>query len=52
LQWAGIALEPRLNAECVGVESSIATAASSAAIWVVAVDEASIMASEVLGMLR
>ncbi|MGA2779206.1 MAG: acetate/propionate family kinase [Steroidobacteraceae bacterium] len=52
LQWAGIALEPRLNAECIGVESSIATAASSAAIWVVPVDEASIMASEVLGMLR
>ncbi len=51
LEWAGIELEPAANAAGVGVESSIASARSGAAIWVIPVDEASIMASDAATLL-
>jgi len=51
LEWAGIELEPLANAACVGVESSIASARSGAAIWVIPVDEASIMAADAAALL-
>ncbi len=52
LAWAGIELQPEANAACVGVESSIASAASRAAIWVIPVDEASVIAADAAALLR
>jgi len=52
LAWAGIELQPEANAACVGVESSIASAASRAAIWVIPVDEASVIAADAVALLR
>jgi acetate kinase len=52
MQWAGIALDLAANAANIGAESSIAAPASSAAIYVVAVDEASIIAGEALALLQ
>jgi acetate kinase len=52
LEWAGIRLQPEANGACVGVESSIASATSRAAILVIPVDEASVIASEAAGLLR
>jgi len=52
LQWAGIALQPEANAACAGTASNIATAASRAAIWVIPVDEASVIAADAAALLR
>lgn len=52
LQWAGIELQAEANAACVGVESSIASAASRTAVLVVPVDEASVIAAEAVALLR
>jgi acetate kinase len=52
LEWAGIELQPAANAASVGVEASIASAASRAAILVIPVDEASIIASEAAALLQ
>jgi acetate kinase len=45
-QWMGIHLDAIANAACRGVAASIATPASSAAIEVIPVSEATVMASE------
>jgi acetate kinase len=52
LQWAGIELLPGANAASVGVAANIAAATSRTAIWVVPVDEASILASDAAALLR
>jgi acetate kinase len=52
LEWAGIQVHAEANAACVGVEGSIASAASRVAIEVIPVDEASIIASEAAALLR
>jgi acetate kinase len=52
LGWAGIELHPEANAACVGVESSIAAVTSRAAIWVIPVDEASVIARDAAALLR
>ncbi len=51
LQWSGIALQPEINAACVGIESSIGAPTSRAAVWVIPVDEASVMAAEAAALL-
>lgn len=51
-QWAGIELQPESNALCVGVESSIGAPTSRCFLWVVPVDEASIMAADAAALLR
>jgi len=52
LTWADIELQPEANAACVGVESSIASATSRAAVLVIPVDEASVMAKEAAALLQ
>jgi len=52
LQWAGIELQPEANAASVGVEASIASPMSRAAIEVIPVDEASVIASEAAKLLH
>jgi acetate kinase len=52
LEWAGIALDREANAACVGVESTIGAAASRAAIWVIPVDEASVIAADAVALLQ
>jgi acetate kinase len=52
LGWAGIELAPLANAACVGTEASIASASSRAAIWVIPVDEASVIARDAAALLR
>jgi len=52
LEWAGIELQTAANAACVGSASSIASAASRAAIEVIPVDEASVIAGEAAALLR
>jgi acetate kinase len=52
LQWAGIELSPEANAASVGIESSIACTSSRAAIWVIPVDEASVIAGDAAALLR
>ncbi|MGA2709814.1 MAG: acetate/propionate family kinase [Steroidobacteraceae bacterium] len=52
LTFAGIELQPEANAACIGAESSIATAASRAAIVVIPVDEASVMAKDAAALLQ
>ncbi len=51
-QWAGIELQPESNAACIGVESSIGAPTSRCFVWVVPVDEASIMAADAAALLR
>ncbi len=50
MEWAGVALDAVANAAAVGVEASIATAASRSAIEVITVDEATVIASEALAL--
>jgi len=52
LKWCGIELDPPANAACVGTEASIACASSRAAIWVIPVDEASVIAADAAALLR
>jgi acetate kinase len=52
LQWAGIELRPEANAASVGIESSIASPASRAAIEVIPVDEAIVIAGEAAALLH
>jgi acetate kinase len=52
LQWAGIQVQAEANAASVGVEAGIASPASRVAIYVIPVDEASVMASEAASRLR
>ena len=52
LQWAGIELLPEANASCVGVEANVAAAASRTAVWVIPVDEASVIAGDAAVLLR
>jgi acetate kinase len=52
LQWAGIELLPQANAACAGADANIASATSRAAIWVIPVDEASIIAADAASLLR
>ena len=52
LGWAGIELQPGANRACVGVESTISSATSRAAILVVPVDEASVIAADAAALLR
>lgn len=51
LQWAGIELQPEANAASVGVAASIGSTTSRAAIWVVPVDEASIIVGDAAALL-
>ena len=51
LQWAGIELDPDVNRASVGVESSLATSTSRAAILTIPVDEASVIAREAAALL-
>jgi acetate kinase len=51
LAWAGITLQPQLNEAGVGVDARISAQASRASVWVVPVDEASIMATEAATLL-
>ncbi len=51
LAWAGITLQPQLNEAGVGVDARISAQASRAPVWVVPVDEASIMATEAATLL-
>ncbi|HKC17699.1 MAG TPA: acetate/propionate family kinase [Steroidobacteraceae bacterium] len=51
LKWAGIELDVEANGSCVGTEANIALPQSRAAIWVVPVDEASIIAGEAVALL-
>lgn len=50
MQWAGIALDEKRNA-AVGTEARISRADSPVQVWVVPVDEATILAEEALGIL-
>jgi acetate kinase len=52
LQCAGIELSPEANAAGVGVEADIASAESRTAIWVIPVDEASVIAGDAAALLR
>jgi acetate kinase len=52
LQWAGIELLPEVNAACMGVEANIGSATSRAAMWVIPVDEASVIAGDAAALLR
>ena len=51
LNWAGIELDLEANKTCIGSEASIARPHSRAAVWVVPVDEASIIATEAVALL-
>jgi acetate kinase len=51
LQWAGIELLPQSNTASVGVAASIAAPTSRAAIWVIPVDEASVIAGDAAALL-
>ena len=51
LQWAGVELLPEANAASVGAAASIASAASRTAVWVIPVDEASIIAGDAAAVL-
>jgi acetate kinase len=52
LEWAGVRLQAEANAASVGVEASIASPTSRVAIYVIPVDEASVIASEAVAPLR
>jgi acetate kinase len=51
LQWAGIEMDPDANRTSVGVESSLASSTSRAAIMTIPVDEASVIAGEAAALL-
>ncbi len=51
LEWAGIALDATRNQLAVGVDALISSADSQIAIWVLAVDEAAILAKEALTLI-
>jgi acetate kinase len=51
LKWAGIELLPQANTASVGVAASIAAPTSRAAIWVIPVDEASVIAADAAALL-
>ncbi len=52
LGWAGIDINPETNRACVGIDGSIGTPASRAAVEVIRVDEASVLAGEAAALLR
>ena len=52
LGWAGIDINPEANRACVGIDGSIGTPASRAAVEVIRVDEASVLAGEAAALLR
>jgi acetate kinase len=52
MQWAGIELLPQANAASVGRAASIGAATSSAAVWVIPVDEASVIAGDAAALLN
>ena len=51
LEWAGIALDATRNQAAVGVDAPISSAGSQIAVWVLAVDEAAILAKEALTLI-
>ena len=52
LSWAGIELSPEANAASIGLLANIAKHSSDAAIFVIPVNEASVIAAEALELLR
>ena len=52
LEWAGIQVHAEANAASVGIAASIASATSRVAVYVIPVDEASVIASEAAALLR
>jgi acetate kinase len=52
MEWAGVQVHVEANAAAIGVEASIASAASRVAIEVIPVDEACIIAGEAAALLR
>jgi acetate kinase len=51
LQWAGVELLPDANGASVGVAANIESAASRTAVWVIPVDEASVIAGDAAALL-
>jgi acetate kinase len=51
LQWAGVEVLPQANAAAVGIAANIASATSRTAVWVIPVDEASIIAGDAAALL-
>jgi acetate kinase len=51
MEWAGIALDTARNQAAVGVDTLISRADSPIAVWVLAVDEAAILAKEALTLI-
>ena len=51
LQWAGIAVDPGANDACIGIEATISTPQSRAAVLAVPVDEASVIAADAADLL-
>jgi acetate kinase len=52
MDWAGIVIEPSLNAAAVGSEARINDATSGVAVWVIPVDESAILVTETLMVLK
>ena len=50
--WCGIELDAAINRTVVGQEARISTTASGVAVWVVPVDEGTILAEEALAVLE
>lgn len=51
LNWAGIHLDPEVNAAASGILQRVSDASSPVAVWVVPVDEASVMAEQASALL-
>jgi acetate kinase len=51
LQWAGIEMDTGTNGASIGIEATISTPDSHAAVLAVPVDEASVIAGEAAGFL-
>jgi acetate kinase len=51
MQWAGIEMDTGMNSTSIGVEATISTPDSRAAVLTVPVDEASVIAAEAAGLL-
>jgi acetate kinase len=51
MEWTGIALDATHNHAAVGVDALISSADSQIAVWVLAVDEAAILAKEALTLI-
>jgi acetate kinase len=51
MEWTGIALDATHNHAAVGVDALISSADSQIAVWVLAVDEAAILAKEALNLI-